>query len=114
MKAFTEADLAALRRGFRAMHKAVQDATWVMLKAFRPITAALRNAANHEVHVSGLEARYYVRGGLLCPDIDALVRTLLREPWAAAPPDEQYFMRLLSPENRARLAAAAIRGSVGA
>lgn len=82
-----------------------------LLRTWRTFGQILREAANSEVRVSGLEARYYARGALECvtdDDIDCLVKDLLREPEATAPDDG--LMGLLTVGSRARLAAAALAG----
>lgn len=96
----------------RAAVAAVGESFSLTSKAIVAFARLMHDAANDEVRVSGLEARYYVRGGLHCPDVDALVLDLLRDPARQALEDEDFLMTLLSQTNRARLAAAALRGWV--
>jgi hypothetical protein len=105
-------DWDALREAFRGMAKAAGNAARQFGKTIKQMSVLLHHAANDDLRVAGLEARYYVRGGLLCPDIDALVLALMRDPASVAPDDEGLLMDLLSRENRALLAAKAIEGYV--
>ena len=105
-----------LKDAFRDIGRALVESARQMSRTMRAFTRIIREAANDEVHVCGLEARYLVRGGLGCytyEDLHALVRGLLYEPWEHAPEDERVLMHLLTRHNRARLAAAAIRGYAG-
>jgi hypothetical protein len=109
---FTVSVGAMMREIKKAMHSMGKEA----IKPFRAFARAMRESANSEARVSGLESRYYVRGGLACPlgldDIDALVKNLMRHPGRVGEDDEHLLMTMLTPENRARLAAAALRGYV--
>jgi hypothetical protein len=98
--------LRSMQKGFKRMGETMQT----MTKAMRSFGSALRDAANDEIRVAGLEARYYVRGAF--EDIDPLVRNLLRHPARTAPMSEAFALSMLTKKNRARLAAAAIRGHV--
>jgi hypothetical protein len=98
--------------------EAVNDAFRRMRGQMRGLTLSFRRAheafvsgVNDERHVSGLEARYYVRGALAQVDVDDLVSALLRDPGSvAADDDESMLLPYLTPASRARLAAAAARG----
>jgi hypothetical protein len=75
----------------------------------------VRLLANDDLHVSGLEARYYVRGAMACrtqEDIDALVYDIMTSPGTTAEDEDRMLVNLLVPGSRSRVAAAAIRGYV--
>jgi hypothetical protein len=78
-------------------------------RAFERVSAALLRAK--EVRVSGLEARYYVRGAFCSlAELDALVQRLMRRRETAV----EWGFFPCSEGDRARLAAAAMRGWVEA
>jgi hypothetical protein len=108
-------DVSLLLKGMGEAFKKMGTATERAARSLRSLVGLLRGAANDEVRVAGLEARYYVRGGLSCPlgltGIDRLVRDLVTCP-EAAEPGEEVLLRLLTRENRVLLAVAAIRGYV--
>lgn len=107
-------DTSAVERAFQHMAEVAREAARVVNRGLRSmartmarVSAAIREAANDEVTVSGLEARYLVRAGLdpayrSPEDLDALVQAIMR--------GEAEDTRLLYRENRARVAAAALRG----
>lgn len=105
------------------------DAYARVREAFTPFAEAIRVAnrrlallghqfqkvANDPVHIAGLEARYMVRAGLdpayaTAHDLDALVSALLSR---GTVDEDDTFAPFITPENRRRLAVAAIRGWVG-
>jgi hypothetical protein len=94
-----------LRQGFEAMRVAARRAGEVIARA----GVVFRAAANDEVRVCGLEGRFQVRGAF-ADDVDALIHDLLRCPETLAAQGESLYLGLLTPANRARLAAAAARG----
>lgn len=107
-------DPARIERAFRQMAETARAAARVINKAMTDLSRHLHrmqqriiDAANDEVLVSGLEARYQVRAGLdpayrTPGDLDGLVQAIMR--------GEAEDTRLLTAENRARVAAAALRG----
>lgn len=98
--------LKAFQEGMRTIGEALTT-------SMRSFNRLIRYAVNDEVRVSGLEARYYVRGAMGCQspqELDALVLALLSDPRRTAPADEAFMMTLLTNESRARLAVSAIRG----
>jgi hypothetical protein len=111
-------DTSAIERAFQHAAEIAREAARVVNRGLRAwarqmsrLGAAIREAANDEVTVSGLEARYFVRAGLdpayrSPEDLDALVQAIMR--------GEAEDTRLLYRENRARIAAAALRGHVHA
>jgi hypothetical protein len=106
-------DWQRVQNAFKQVGEAWDRAAKQAARALKQMSRMIHCIANDEVHVSGLEARYYVRGGLLCEDIDSLVQTLLRNPGAAATDeDDRLLLGCLTNENRVRLAVAAIAGHV--
>jgi hypothetical protein len=97
------------RLAFEGMAKAANKAFAAIRGAMQNVMRVSREIANDEVRVSGLEARYFIRGGH-AQDIDALVQDLLTDPARQGDMDEVFLMDLLTPASRARLAAAAIQG----
>jgi hypothetical protein len=98
--------LRNLQRAAEQMAKSVDT----MAQAVRGMGKALARA--REVSVSGLEARMYVRAGLdpayaSEEALDGLVRLLLRKPSAVLGLGDSM---MLGTRDRARLAAAAMRG----
>ena len=102
-------DWPAIIAGWQDAFQGLRVAMQKMGRVVTKMSVSLRIRANDEEHVCGLEARFLVRGGLTA-DIDTLVRNLLRAPQNLVTEQEKYLVRLLTPSNRARLAAAAIRG----
>lgn len=97
---------AQIREALRPFVKALETAARTMVRWANSI----REKANDEVRVSGLEARYYVRAGAdptyAHPERrDALVRDLL-----AGEVEDDPLLVFVTPENRRRLAVAALRG----
>lgn len=102
---------------FSAYLRVVREAAESMAHAFDTMAQAMRNtgriiAWSHEVQVSGLEAKVYVRAALdpayAEPDaLDELVRLLVRKPSAVLGLGDTL---MLHRADRFRLAAAAMRG----
>lgn len=79
-----------------------------LIKPFVAWVRRLQAQANDPVCVAGLESRYYVRAGLAPYDPGADPRLVQRI--LAGDPDLDWQVALLTPENRRRVAVAAIRG----
>lgn len=99
----------ASRRAAESFAQRVRALLVPFQRALDASLGAHADEVNGPVHMAGLEARYYVRGGLdpLCADpggLDVLVRAVL------AGTSTDLF--LVTPANRARIAAAAARGWV--
>lgn len=91
-----------------ASRKMARQVTLAMAQwrtVFTGIERSVKALANDEVNVCGLEARFYVRGGVACrlglEDLDDLIGHLLNGAGEAL---------FLTRENRIRLAVAAMRG----
>lgn len=109
IEAFKKFGEAALRAA-RIINKAFMRLGRYVVDTLAKMNRAYVERVNNEVRVSGLEARFYVRGALACNTIDevvVLVKMLMQEPER-----ENMWLRLLTRENRGRLAASAIRGHV--
>ena len=97
--------------------RAVQRASAEAAKSLNNMAESVRRmgkalAWQHEVRVSGLEARMYVRAGLdpayaSEEALDGLVRLIMRKPSAVLGLGDSL---MLGTRDRARLAAAAMRG----
>jgi Sec-independent protein translocase protein TatA len=105
-----------MTRGLRAAAEAVAEAMRGMRRVMRSVGSSFSRAANAEEVVQGYMTVMRVRGGLVewqGAGIGDLVHTLMVEPSAQAlEPGEGPWMDLLTPANRARVAAAALEGYV--
>jgi len=108
-----DVDVEAFVGGVRAALASTEEGTFERrAETYRAFDALVREAANDEARVSGLEARFWVRGSLghlVGEDVGALARDLLRDPGCVDPGGS---LHLLTVGNRARIAAAALRGHV--
>lgn len=107
-------DTSVIERAFQHAAEVARETARVVNRGLRAwartmakVSARVREAANDEVLVAGLEGRYSVRAGLdpayRSPEaLDALVQAIMR--------GEAEDTRLLTRENRAVVAAAALRG----
>lgn len=104
-----------ITRAFDAIREAFRPFVEAVLAAGRKMVAlieGMRERANDPVYVAGLEGRFLVRAGLdpayRHPERrDALIRDLL-----SGEAEDAGLLFLLDPENRHRVALAAIRGWV--
>lgn len=103
---------AAIRDAFQQAAKVAQRYVDGMREAFEragKLMSTLRERANEPAHVAGLEGRYFVRGAMdpTYTTEDALCRLL-----ESIMTGESDLTLLLTRENRATVAAAAVRGWV--
>jgi len=117
LDAIVTIDLDAIREAARQIGTLVRPMNEAMRNfnhTFRALGKVLAASANDEVRVSGLEARYLVRGGFMYneDDLGLLVRWLMQSPEVVEPEDDDLLSIMLTPASRARLAVAAIRGFV--
>lgn len=99
-----------LNEAMASVTKVFTDFAAAVAPAVRKLAAVLetiRERANDPVRVAGLEGRYMVRAGLdpayaTADQLDALVRSIMRT--------DEDGLAFLTRENRALIAAAAIRG----
>jgi hypothetical protein len=107
---YVDLDFSAFFRALTASSERANRSMQNMLRAADNLGRAFARAK--EVHVSGLEARVYVRAGMdpdyaTPADLHRLVRLLLRRPHVVVGLESSMF---LDRPARLRLAVAALRG----
>lgn len=97
-------DFSGLTRGFQQIGQAMERAAATLAR----MLSGIQERANAEVRVSGLEAKYRVRGAFLVTHLPCSIEDLVQEVMGGRASDTVF----LTQANRARVATAAMLGYV--